>query len=406
MGDCLLVATEKDFDKDNRQKFIARCCTGNYDAVVMSYEQFEKISMSFDYRKRFLDREMDLLERAISDTDKDDRVTVKNLEKAKKNLEKRIAKLLDGGKTKDTSLSFDKLGFDCLVVDEAHNYKNGLVVTKMSRVAGVQTTPAQQSEDILMKTQYLNEKYGCKNIIFATGTPVTNSMTELYTMQRYLRPDLLTASGLQNFDDWASNFGEVVTQLELKPAGDGYRPKKRFSKFVNLPELMQMYKEFADIRTADMLNLPVPKVEGGKPQTVVSKPNDFQKAALQILAARSERIHSGAVDPHEDNMLKITKGNLADYFLQNGYECEQHGSELHIRGFGGLYVNIATNSWFQFSEQRGDTNPVNCLTDILGIDFTSAVSALSAESFNKNFPTVSQNEKNHQASHKMRTSNQ
>lgn len=302
----LLVATEKDFDKNNRQKFIARCCTGNYDAVVMSYEQFEKISMSFEYRKGFMDREMDLLERAISDTDKDDRVTVKNLEKAKKNLEKRIAKLLDGGKTKDTSLSFDKLGFDSLVVDEAHNYKNGLVVTKMSRVAGVQTTPAQKSEDILMKTQYLNEKYGCKNIIFATGTPVTNSMTELYTMQRYLRPDLLTASGLQNFDDWASNFGEVVTQLELKPTGDGYRPKKRFSKFVNLPELMQMYKEFADIRTADMLNLPIPKIEGGKPQTVVSKPNDFQKAALQILAARSERIHSGTVDPHEDNMLKIT----------------------------------------------------------------------------------------------------
>lgn len=185
----------------------------------MSYEQFEKINMSFEYRKSFMDREMNLLERAISETDRDDRATVKDLERAKKNLEKRIEELLSGGKTKDTSLSFEQLGFDCLVVDEAHNYKNGLVVTKMSRVAGVQTTPAQKSEDILMKTQYLNEKYGCKNIIFATGTPVTNSMTELYTMQRYLRPDLLTASGLQNFDDWASNFGEVVTQLELKPAG-------------------------------------------------------------------------------------------------------------------------------------------------------------------------------------------
>lgn len=302
----LLVATEKDFDKNNRQKFIARCCTGDYDAVVMSYEQFEKIKMSFDYRKSFMDKEMKLLDRMIDGTDGDDRSTVKDLEKAKKNLQKRIDKLLEGGKTKDTSLDFEQLGFDCLVVDEAHNYKNGLVVTKMSRVAGVQTTPAQKSEDILMKTQYLNEKYGCKNIIFATGTPVTNSMTELYTMQRYLRPDLLTASGLQNFDDWASNFGEVVTQLELKPAGNGYRLKKRFSKFVNLPELMQMYKEFADIRTADMLNLPVPEIEGGKSQTVVSKPNDFQKAALQILAERSERIHSGAVDPHDDNMLKIT----------------------------------------------------------------------------------------------------
>ncbi len=302
----LLVATEKDFDKDNRQKFIARCCTGGYDAVVMSYEQFEKIKMSFDYRKNFINKEMKLLDRIIDGTDKSDKSTVKDLESAKKKLQKRIDKLLEGGKTKDTSLDFEQLGFDCLVVDEAHNYKNGLVVTKMSRVAGVQTTPAQKSEDILMKTQYLNEKYGCKNIIFATGTPVTNSMTELYTMQRYLRPDLLVASGLQNFDDWASNFGEVVTQLELKPAGNGYRPKKRFSKFVNLPELMQMYKEFADIRTADMLNLPVPEIEGGKPQTVVSKPNEFQKADLQILAERSERIHSGSIDPHDDNMLKIT----------------------------------------------------------------------------------------------------
>lgn len=302
----LLVASEKDFSEDNRQKFIARCCTGDYAAVIMSYEQFEKIPMSFDYRKKFMDREMDMLDQAIADTDRSDRGTVKDLERARKSLEKRINKLLEGGKTKDRSLNFEQLGFDCLVVDEAHNYKNGLVVTKMSRVAGVQTTPAQKSEDILMKTQYLNETYGCKNIVFATGTPVTNSMTELYTMQRYLRPDLLQASGLQNFDDWASNFGEVVTQLELKPAGDGYRPKKRFSRFVNLPELMQMYKEFADIRTADMLNLPVPEIEGGKPQTVVSKPNDFQKAQLQILAQRSELIHSGVVDPRDDNMLKIT----------------------------------------------------------------------------------------------------
>lgn len=302
----LLVATENDFEKNNRQKFIARCCTGDYAAVIMSYEQFEKINMSLEYRSRFLEKEMKMIDKAIFDTDRSERETIKDLERAKKNLEKRIEKLLDGGKIKDTSLNFEQLGFDCIVVDEAHNYKNGLVATKMSRVAGVQTTAAQKSEDILMKTQYLNEKYGCKNIIFATGTPVTNSMTELYTMQRYLRPDLLRASGLENFDDWATNFGEVVTQLELKPAGNGYRPKKRFSKFVNLPELMKMYKEFADIRTADMLNLPVPEIEGGKPQTIVSKPNEFQKAALQILAERSERIHSGNVDPTEDNMLKIT----------------------------------------------------------------------------------------------------
>ena len=207
---------------------------------------------------------------------------------------------------KEASLTFEQLGFDSIVVDEAHNYKNGLVVSKMNRVSGVQTTPAQKSEDILMKTQYLNENYGEKNIIFATGTPVSNSMTELYIMQRYLRPSLLRNAGLQTFDDWASNFGEVVSKAELKPAGNGYRTKKRFAKFNNVPELMQMFKEFADIRTPDMLDLPVPKLEGGKPQTIVAHPNDEQKAYMKVLAERSEMIHSGAVDPSKDNMLKIT----------------------------------------------------------------------------------------------------
>lgn len=305
----ILVAADNDFSKDNRQKFIGRCCTGDYAAVVMSYEQFEKIQMSVEYRKQFLERELAEITAGLNELNpyRDrDKSSVKDLQREQKRIKAKIEKLLDTAKTKDTSLTFEQLGFDSLVVDEAHNYKNGLVITKMNNVSGVQTTAAQKSEDILMKTQYLNENFGEKNILFATGTPVTNSMTELYTMQRYLRPDLLNAAGLQNFDDWASNFGEVVSQLELKPAGDGFRTKKRFAKFTNLPELMQMYKEFADIRTADMLNLPVPEMVGGKPQTIVAKPNEFQQAYMQILAQRSEVIHSGAVDPTVDNMLKVT----------------------------------------------------------------------------------------------------
>lgn len=303
----ILVAGDNDFSKDNRQKFIGRCCTGDYAAVVMSYEQFEKIQMSVEYRQQFLQRELDRIQSGIKELNPYlDKTSIKDLQREQKRIKVKIEKLLDTAKTKDTSLTFEQLGFDSLVVDEAHNYKNGLVVSKMNNVSGVQTTAAQKSEDILMKTQYLNETYGTKNILFATGTPVTNSMTELYTMQRYLRPDLLDKARLQTFDDWAGNFGEVVSQLELKPAGDGFRTKKRFAKFTNLPELMQMYKEFADIRTADMLKLDVPELEGGKPQTIVAKPNDFQKAYVQVLAQRSEDIHSGSIDPTVDNMLKVT----------------------------------------------------------------------------------------------------
>lgn len=300
----LLVAHPEDFTKDNRQKFIARCVTGDYDAVIMSFTQFEKIPMSDEYRRQFLENELDEILDALNEVDDDDRVSVKALERQKRKIEERLEKLTSS--KKDNSLCFEKLGFDYLAVDEFHNYKNCFIATKMSNVAGVQTTAAQKSEDMLMKTQYLNGKYGCNNILTATGTPLSNSMTELYTMQRYLRPDLLKNAGLENFDDWASTFGEVVSQLEMKPAGDGYRMKNRFSKFVNIPELMQMYKEFADIQTADMLKLPVPKLKTGEPIVVSAKPNDLQKAYMQELARRSEAIHGGNIDPSEDNMLRIT----------------------------------------------------------------------------------------------------
>lgn len=300
----LLVAKPEDFTKANRKRFIARCVTGDYDAVIMSFTQFERIPMSDEYKEQFMQKELHDIMSAISEAGRKDKSSVKALERQKKNIEERLEKLLSS--PKDSSLCFEKLGFDYLVCDEAHNYKNCFVSTKMSNVAGVQTTAAQKSEDMLMKTQYLNNKYGCNNILFATGTPISNSMVEFYVMQRYLRPDLLEKAGLQNFDDWASTFGEVVSQLEIKPAGNGFQMKNRFSKFVNIPELMQMYKEFADIQTANMLKLPVPKLETGKPIVVTSKPDERQKAYMKELATRSETIHSGTVDPRQDNMLKIT----------------------------------------------------------------------------------------------------
>lgn len=300
----LLVAKPEDFTKANRKRFIARCVTGDYDAVIMSFTQFERIPMSDEYKEQFMQKELHDIMSAISEAGRKDKSSVKALERQKKNIEERLEKLLSS--PKDSSLCFEKLGFDYLVCDEAHNYKNCFVSTKMSNVAGVQTTAAQKSEDMLMKTQYLNNKYGCNNILFATGTPISNSMVEFYVMQRYLRPDLLEKAGLQNFDDWASTFGEVVSQLEIKPAGNGFQMKNRFSKFVNIPELMQMYKEFADIQTADMLKLPVPKLETGKPIVIISKPDERQKAYMKELATRSETIHSGTVDPRQDNMLKIT----------------------------------------------------------------------------------------------------
>ena len=300
----LLVAKPEDFTKANRKRFIARCVTGDYDAVIMSFTQFERIPMSDEYKEQFMQKELHDIISAISQAGRKDQISVKALERQKKNIEERLEKLHSS--PKDSSLCFEKLGFDYLVCDEAHNYKNCFVSTKMSNVAGVQTTAAQKSEDMLMKTQYLNSRYGCNNILFATGTPISNSMVEFYVMQRYLRPDLLEKAGLQNFDDWASTFGEVVSQLEIKPAGNGFQMKNRFSKFVNIPELMQMYKEFADIQTADMLKLPIPKLETGKPIVVTSKPDERQKAYMKELAVRSETIHSGTVDPRQDNMLKIT----------------------------------------------------------------------------------------------------
>lgn len=299
----LLVATPEDFTPKKKQEFAARCATGDYDAVIMSYEQFGRIPMSLEYREQFIENQIDELSRAINETD--DRTSIKVLEREKKKLQIKLERLLSG--KKDNTLEFEKIGFDYVVVDEAHNYKNCLVISKMNNVSGVQTTSAAKSEDMLMKLQYLREQHGDGSCTFATGTPVSNTMVELYSMTRYLRPDLLKSAGLQTFDDWAATFGEVVSQLELKPAGDGFRMKNRFAKFKNLPELMNMYKEFADIQMADTLHIPnVPTMQTGKPIIVTSKPDELQKKCMKQLADRAEAIHNGNIDPRDDNMLKIT----------------------------------------------------------------------------------------------------
>ncbi|GHU58170.1 hypothetical protein FACS1894133_2420 [Clostridia bacterium] len=305
----LLVAGEKDFEKNKRQRFISKCVTGDYDGIVMSYEQFEKIPMSQEYQQKFMYDELNHIMDAIEELDRGDRVTIKDLERQKRRIEAKLEKLLNSAsksKAKDTQLTFEEMGVDYVVVDEAHTFKNAMVVSKMKNVAGVGSGGNNRTEDMLMKCNYINETYGYKNILFATGTPITNSMSELYSMTRYLRPDLLEQSGLHNFDDWASEFGDVVSQMEMRPAGNGFRIKKRFAKFTNLPELMAMYKEFADVKNAEDLNLPTPKLETGKPQIITAQINEAQKKHMEQLVMRSEALQQGSFDPRIDNMLKIT----------------------------------------------------------------------------------------------------
>lgn len=309
----LLVATKKDFEKQNRLRFISKMATGNYDAVILGYSQFDKIPMGIEYQADALTQDLHKLTFAIEELRRNayssDRqrsnYSVKSLERVRKSLQTRLQALYDDSK-QDDLLTFEQLGFDQLVVDEAHNYKNCALFTKMNNVAGISDTGAKKSFDLLQKCKWLNEKTGYSGIIFATGTPVSNSMSELYTMTNYLRPDLLREQGLEYFDNWAAQYGEVVSRLELAPSGKGYRIRKRFAKFVNLPELLTVYKTFADVQTAKMLNLPVPALKGGKPITISVDVNELQAEYIDFLAERMEKIHGGSVDPAKDNALKIT----------------------------------------------------------------------------------------------------
>ena len=300
----LLVASKKDFETKHRKKFCARIATGDYDAIIIGHSQFEKIPISQERQERLLQEQIDEIEAGVKElrASHAERFTIKQLERMKKQLETRLQKLTSATR-KDDVVTFEQLGVDRLYVDEAHNYKNLFLYTKMRNVAGLSTTDAQKSSDMYLKCRYMDELTGGRGIVFATGTPVSNSMTELYTMMRYLQHDLLASRGFSHFDCWASTFGETVTAIELAPEGTGYRARTRFARFFNLPELMAMFREAADIKTADQLHLPTPEAVY---HNVVAKPTEMQKDMVEALSKRAAEVHAGVVNPKEDNMLKIT----------------------------------------------------------------------------------------------------
>lgn len=347
-GANILVATEADFTKENRKAFCARIATGDYDAVIIGHTQFEKIPLSSENERRHIERQLDTLELSLTDAkrNKDLNFTVKRLESSKKKLETRLEKLMDA-KEKDDVVTFEELGVDRLFVDEADEFKNLALFTKMRNVGGINTSAAQKSEDMLAKCEYLNEKTDYHGVCFATGTPVSNSMTELYTMMRYLQNDTLESVNMTDFDSWASNFGETVTAMELAPEGTGYRTKTRFAKFCNLPELINLWRQAADIQTADMLDLQRPEVEY---HNVKAQPTAAQQAMVQELGKRADRVRSGAVAPYEDNMLAITNDGrklALDQRLADSSLPDNPGSKLN------MVVENVFNTWESSKPTKG-----------------------------------------------------
>lgn len=302
----VLVTTKKDFKKENRKKFISRIATGDYDAIIIGHSQFEKINISKERREAMIEREIFEIQEAIAEAKREDNKswTVKQMVGVEKKLRQRLSKL-QNEKTKDTHLTFEQLGVDYLFVDEAHNYKNLYTYTKLSNVAGINTSESLRATDMYLKCQYLLEKNDGRGVTFATGTPISNSMSEFYVLQRYLQPELLQQMNLTSFDRWASTFGEITEALEIAPEGTGFRTRTRFAKFHNLPELMNGFSEIADIQTSEMLNLEVPKIKDGKAKLIISEPSDFQKQYMFELGERADKVRAGC-DPSVDNMLKIT----------------------------------------------------------------------------------------------------
>ena len=326
----ILVTTKKDFEKAKRKQFCARIATGDYDAVIIGHSQFEKIPISQERQERLLREQIDEIAAGIEEMEREngERFTIKRMEATRKSLEARLEKLKADEK-KDDVVTFEELGVDRLFVDEAHAFKNGFLATKMRNVAGIATSESQKSTDMFLKCRYMDELTGGRGVIFATGTPVSNSMTELYTMQRYLQYGTLEKMGLIHFDAWASTFGETVTAIELAPEGTGYRARTRFAKFFNLPELMAMFKEVADIKTADQLHLPVPNAHY---ETMAVKPSGYQEEMVEALSERASKVHSGAVDPKEDNMLRITSDGRKlglDQRLMNPLLPDEPGSKVN-----------------------------------------------------------------------------
>lgn len=326
----ILVATKKDFETRNRKKFCSRIATGDYDAVIIGHSQFEKIPMSVERQRAILQAQLDEIIEGISEAKRAnaERFTIKQMEKSKRSIKLKLDKLNDQTR-KDDVVTFEELGVDRLFVDEAHSFKNLFLYTKMRNVAGLAQTEAQKSADLFMKCRYLDELTGGRGIVFATGTPISNSMTEMYTMQRYLQYETLRRQGLTHFDAWASTFGETITSIELAPEGTGYRAKTRFARFYNLPELIAMFKQVADIQTADMLNLPVPTVNY---HNVAMKPSEHQKDMVASLAERAERVRNGMIEPTVDNMLKITNDGrklALDQRLVNGMLPDNEESKVN-----------------------------------------------------------------------------
>ena len=343
----LLVTSKKDFEPANRKKFCARIATGDYDAVIIGHSQFEKIPLSAERQERLIQEQMDEIEEAIEEAKAQvgEHFTVKQLEKLRKSLKQKLEKL-QGADRKDDVVTFEQLGVDRLFVDESQAFKNLYLYTKMRNVAGLSTSEAQKSSDMFGKCRYLDEVTGGRGVIFATGTPLSNSMTEMYTLMRYLQYNTLQQKGLTHFDAWASTFGETTTAIELAPEGTGYRARTRFAKFFNLPELMAMFKEAADIKTSDQLHLPVPDA---KFETVVVKPSEIQQDMVQALSERAAEVHSGSVDPSVDNMLKITSDGRKiglDQRLMNSALPDDPSSKLNA------CVNNVLRIWNDTKEQK------------------------------------------------------
>lgn len=342
----ILVTTKQDFETGNRKKFCGRIATGDYDAVIIGHSQFEKIPMSIERQREQLEKQLDDIERGIDDVQasKGEQFTVKQLMKTRKAIKTKLEKLNDT-KRKDTAIDFEQLGVDRLFIDESHFYKNLYLYTKMRNVGGIAQTEAQKSSDLFMKCRYLDEITGNRGTVFATGTPVSNSMVELYSVQRYLQYDTLAQNGLQHFDSWASTFGETVTALELAPEGTNYRAKTRFAKFYNLPELMQMFREVADIQTADMLKLPVPKVNY---HNIKTKPSEIQTEMVASLAKRAEKVRARLVEPNIDNMLKITNDGRK-------LALDQRMIDLMLPDDPDSKVNACVDNVYRIWEEHADT---------------------------------------------------
>ncbi|WP_334258725.1 N-6 DNA methylase [Faecalicoccus pleomorphus] len=341
----ILVATKKDFETKNRKKFCGRIATGDYDAVIIGHSQFEKIPMSIERQRAILEQQLEEITGGIAELKRNrgENFSIKQLEKSKKSIKQKLDKLNDQTK-KDDVVTFEELGVDRLFVDESHYYKNLYLYTKMRNVGGIAQTEAQKSSDLFMKCRYLDEITGGRGTVFATGTPISNSMVELYTIQRYLQYNTLVKNGLQHFDAWASTFGETITAVELTPEGTGYRAKTRFAKFYNLPELMAMFKEIADIKTADMLNLPVPEA---KYHNIAVKPSEMQKEMVASLAERAEQVRGGGVDSSVDNMLKITNDGRK-------LALDQRMLNDMLPDFEGSKINACVDNIYRIWEENTD----------------------------------------------------